>query len=382
MTVQFSTNISAAIPGGCMRLLKDLLVTNGWTLMGSSSGSGGSFTQATTIAVGSNGAVLPQATINVVSTTNFPASGTFEVWAGGVRTVVTYTGVTATTFTGCTGGTGTLATGDVVSYDWWTTDAIADTSGSWMRIQMPTANSVLREVLFQRGTNGASSWNIRYSRTAGFITGGSATTVPTATDSQIVLSGAAGGATQFGAATGLTALAMCDDAAPYGFSLVTNSTAASGDGFFMDPMVTGTFDTADVDPYVFGAGSALFTEGAMGTSTAGSNIWGWHKKGLAGEGWVQFGAIGPYCMGGTGSSAFLGTDAYTGYDIALGLNWARIASQSAPTGWKGSSTFLKLCMVNRTKKDTFSTTGANSRDYLVCTTGAIYLTKWNGAVPA
>lgn len=69
---------------------------------------------ATTIAVGSNGAALPQATINVASTTGFPTSGTIYVTTGAGVQTVTYTGVTATTFTGCSGGTGTMSTGGFV----------------------------------------------------------------------------------------------------------------------------------------------------------------------------------------------------------------------------------------------------------------------------
>lgn len=65
----------------------------------------------TTIAAGSNGAVLPQATINVASTTGFPSYGTFVVQGE----TITYTGISATTFTGCTGGTVTLATSDAVT---------------------------------------------------------------------------------------------------------------------------------------------------------------------------------------------------------------------------------------------------------------------------
>lgn len=69
----------------------------------------------TTIAVASNGAILPQATINVASTSGFPTSGTiFVVTSTGSQTV-NYTGTTATTFTGCTGGTGTMSTGGAVT---------------------------------------------------------------------------------------------------------------------------------------------------------------------------------------------------------------------------------------------------------------------------
>jgi len=68
---------------------------------------------STTIAVGSNGAVLPQATIYVASTVGAPTSGSF--WNEALGTTVAYTGITSGTFTGCTGGTGTLATGQAVT---------------------------------------------------------------------------------------------------------------------------------------------------------------------------------------------------------------------------------------------------------------------------
>ncbi|NDG32661.1 hypothetical protein EB118_21630 [bacterium] len=68
-------------------------------------------TPSTTIASGSNGQTLPQGTINVVSTTNFPASGTVII--GGQA--IYYTGVTATSFTGCTGGNIPLTTGLAVT---------------------------------------------------------------------------------------------------------------------------------------------------------------------------------------------------------------------------------------------------------------------------
>ena len=55
-------------------------------------------------------ATLPQSTINVASTTGFPASGTLTIDGA----TVTYTGVTAKTFTGCSGGTVTMQVGDLV----------------------------------------------------------------------------------------------------------------------------------------------------------------------------------------------------------------------------------------------------------------------------
>ena len=75
----------------------------------------------TTIAAGSNGAALPQATINVASTASsatnvFPTAGNVQILLqSGLTTIVNYTGVTATTLTGCTGGAGTLHTADPVT---------------------------------------------------------------------------------------------------------------------------------------------------------------------------------------------------------------------------------------------------------------------------
>src|SRR5437660_7102981 len=72
----------------------------------------------TVVAGASDAAILPQATINVASTTGFhPGTGgntNVQPPAAAVQTGVstwtwfTYTGTTATSFTGCSGGTGTI----------------------------------------------------------------------------------------------------------------------------------------------------------------------------------------------------------------------------------------------------------------------------------
>ena len=70
---------------------------------------------STTIAVASNGAALPQATINVAATAGFATTGAIYVTTTNGPQLVTYTGTTGTTFTGCTGGTGTMSTGNAVT---------------------------------------------------------------------------------------------------------------------------------------------------------------------------------------------------------------------------------------------------------------------------
>lgn len=94
---------------------------------------------ATTIASGSNGATLPQATINVASTTGFPTKGAIQIFNGGVLlATVNYTGTSGgNQFTGCTGGTGTLATGQVVTWagnggnDWQEQRQTIGGNGAW-----------------------------------------------------------------------------------------------------------------------------------------------------------------------------------------------------------------------------------------------------------
>lgn len=71
---------------------------------------------STTIAAGSNGASLPQGTINVASTTPFPTSGILLITTDAGIQIVAHTGKNATQFTGCTGGTGTMSTGGAVIY--------------------------------------------------------------------------------------------------------------------------------------------------------------------------------------------------------------------------------------------------------------------------
>jgi hypothetical protein len=71
---------------------------------------------STTITSSSNGQSLAQSIINVTSTTGFPVAGVIYVTTSGGQQVVTYTGITATSFTGCTGGSGVMSTGVNVSF--------------------------------------------------------------------------------------------------------------------------------------------------------------------------------------------------------------------------------------------------------------------------
>lgn len=75
--------------------------------------------KTTVVAAASDGATLPQATINVEDTTKFPSSagaGLVRIQTSLGYQEIQYTGKTGTSFTGCTGGTGTLSTNFAVEY--------------------------------------------------------------------------------------------------------------------------------------------------------------------------------------------------------------------------------------------------------------------------
>jgi hypothetical protein len=83
---------------------------------GDGSASPATFTDAVIVGTTTTGIqTLPTATINVVSTTNFPASGQATVVTTGGNQNVTYTGVGAGTLTGCTGGSGNTSAGGAVT---------------------------------------------------------------------------------------------------------------------------------------------------------------------------------------------------------------------------------------------------------------------------
>lgn len=97
---------------GCFRIDGYDVATNSYVV---NYRSGTTITPDTTIATSSNGVSLPTATINVVSTTVFPASGTILVFTDNAVQTVAYTSKNATQFLGCTGGTGIMRTGNGVA---------------------------------------------------------------------------------------------------------------------------------------------------------------------------------------------------------------------------------------------------------------------------
>lgn len=118
-----------------------------------------------------------------------------------------------------------------------------DASGAWMRLRMGGAT---RELLFVRGSS-STTWTVRYSA-AGFSGGSpSATTAPTATDQQTLISAAQLLPTD----GGYRWLVCAEDAAPYHMwaGAIPTAGGAARTLIGLWPMRTGSYPTADTDPY-------------------------------------------------------------------------------------------------------------------------------------
>ena len=59
---------------------------------------------------------MPTGTINVSTTSGFPASGQININTELGSQIITYTGTTGTSFTGCTGGFGAFSSGSYVNW--------------------------------------------------------------------------------------------------------------------------------------------------------------------------------------------------------------------------------------------------------------------------
>jgi hypothetical protein len=138
------------------------LVFNGCTVVfGSGTTSGGDIISGnipTFLTGGTYPFTLPQATINVASTANFPPyGGTIVITHGSTSDVVTYTGTTPTSFTGCSGGTGTHDAIDAVywqpsKFDHTITDNVFDQI-TVDGIDTNLANNITQRSIYNSNTN-------------------------------------------------------------------------------------------------------------------------------------------------------------------------------------------------------------------------------------
>lgn len=253
-------------------------------------------------------------------------------------------------------------------------------ASAWFRIQAPDA---ARELVVQRSAANNTQWRIKYSPATHF-TGGApaATQVPSATDEVVLLGGGSDAAptmaTLFGADAGYRHNLMVDNASPYGFYSFGFPTGGGNPShcFIMDPLVAGGFNALDGDPYVFVING---TTGALSVATLTSLSVG--PQGSLKNGGVQtmvvVTSLAPFVVAGaTAIVQSLGVSSFNGYDPLLPMIYARRSAESAPTGFKGYSSFLRWLGATRATADTLTLLAAG--DNIAVRDVAL---PWNGSAP-
>jgi hypothetical protein len=243
-------------------------------------------------------------------------------------------------------------------------------SNAWVRLQSP-AGAGSREFLVQRSSFN-TLWTIKYSYSIGFSAGSpSATVLPTATDSQTLLSASS----LFVTDSTYRFNAAADNAAPYGFWMGCfllggeSNFNPSGGAWMMDPLLTGSYPAADVDPtihYVSGT-----TSWSSGTT---SGIFGYLKKGLSGEGFVNIPWLIIQSQSASSFPQGVGNNCFTLKTDLFPIFYARQSSKTAPVGYKGISSICKWTGNPLACPTLLSVSTTN--DYIVI--GHIAL-PWNGS---
>lgn len=281
---------------------------------------------------------------------------------------------------------------------------------SWGRYRLADGQ---REWVFQVGNDGTGNTGralrVKYSHGATFSQAaeGGATSFnspPSATDQQFL--GGSGNDVQaspsalslYAAHNTYKVVALCDNAAPYGFwvAVFTNTTGARVGFFMLDPLKAGTLNATDVEPYIhFLGGNAVnqlcelsvSNSGMMHpTLAAGSGGSGngrcatWWRKGLSGEAWsnAPMSSYGAY--DNTLAADFhgaVGLDSIVQKDVLAPIAYVRHVTLT-PSGYKGQSSLCRSAGVERAAMSTLSVLTTTSKEYLAF--GSLAL-DWNGTDP-
>lgn len=223
--------------------------------------------------------------------------------------------------------------------------ALGNTS-AWFRVAAPGGS---REWLFQRGAADAT-WTV--SRSIAGFTGGSpnATTAGTATDATALFSAA----TLFSATPGRWFIS-CESASPYGFTAYA-ITLGGGNVLTLlvdEPLLTGTYPSADTDPYLWlgyynstgwAAGGATVTTGSTALAykrwtTAGANA----RVALHN---MYDGSSGALCVPAQNTSTSqLGPTADGAKEVPIIIAVSRNATASTSSGYVGFTGRLRWSTV-------------------------------------
>lgn len=294
------------------------------------------------------------------------------------------------------GGANFSTTADIITQASTGVGGMANVN-AWFRIAMPAGG---RTFIFKNIT-AIGTWVIKYAYTGGFtgvVDGAiSATVAPTATtpaEEQLLVGASSTTGWSIGATGAWRYNMAADNAAPYGFywtGAAQGVTGVNGNtcGIVLDPMLSGSYDASDVDPYVFyfcnkGSNSALVTGEPFGYLTNGMAT---ESKNFAGQSYIRKGYADSIFTWMTAAKQMaissldiipngLMPSPYTSKDPVAPIVWMHRFVTSGLSCVKGVSTMMKWNGVYRNTWDTLSLLG--SKDRIVG--GSVNL-PWDGSTP-
>ena len=284
---------------------------------------------------------------------------------------------------------GYSATGDVFSSTpatgYGSVSTGLNNASAWYVLRAPgSVAGATRQICVQRSSSSAGIFSIDYSYSAGFVTGGAYNTKPTASDSQAILPSSA----FINAGVTYRFSIGADNAAPYGFYMFMFAVNGANPicGLVMDPLTSGTYDSADVDPYIFympsgGTGAvppSPFLTAGLTSETLLTGPTSLYKKGLTGETFITTSALSYSSDTATSIPSLLYVNPYTSKDETYPIMYARGSALAQP-GWKGIGSMMKWHgQTGRATGDTLSVASAGAKDYIVVGNVAL---PWNGSTP-
>lgn len=238
-------------------------------------------------------------------------------------------------------------------------------SRAWFVIAQP-GGAGARKWCVQKTTvaNGAN-WRIKVSQSEAYSAGAPTTSVtpttPTASEDKIMLGGGTDASPTFAAlwaTDGSYKAQAAIETAGEGFWIATypNGGGAASGGWYMERLITGTFNALDVDPYIYctiGTTAPWLSTG-IAQESAGLRPQAWLARGLAGEGFVICPATYPANTASSILPGNLGSNAFDGKDNSMPVIYMRRGSLTAPVGWKGQSSMLRWKGNNRNTADTLN----------------------------